>query len=181
MKLIIRNLACPCCIIVVQQICERQGLSLKSIAYGHLELHNELPESQLKQLNQALQVVGLEIISEPKRQLVELVKTLMLAKVHEAKIERGFVLSAYLKKHTLKDYSSLTKLFTSLEGITLEQYFIRLKMQKAKELLAYGTLTIKQVAAALGYSSAQHFAVQFKKSFGLCASAFHPGDAVMVS
>lgn len=181
MKLIVRNLACPCCIIVVQQICAKQGLLLKDISYGHLELQNHISEKELGRLNNLLQEVGLEIINDPKRQLVELVKTLILAKVHEANIERRFVLSAYLKKNTLKDYSTLTKLFSATEGTTLEQYFIQLKMQKAKELLAYKAYSVKQVATALGYSSAQHFAVQFKKAFGVCATACQPGSAVPAS
>jgi len=57
-----------------------------------------------------------------------------------------------------------------VEGITLEQYIIRQKIERAKELLFYDELNLSQIADRLGYSSVAHLSAQFKKITGLTPS-----------
>jgi AraC-like DNA-binding protein len=63
-------------------------------------------------------------------------------------------------------------LFSSVESITLEQYIIRQKIERIKELLIYDELTLSQIAFQLGYSSAAHLSSQFKKVTGMTPSQF---------
>jgi AraC-like DNA-binding protein len=58
-------------------------------------------------------------------------------------------------------------LFSSVEGITIEQYIIRQKIERAKELLFYDEFNLSQIADRLGYSSVAHLSAQFKKVTGL--------------
>jgi AraC-like DNA-binding protein len=57
-----------------------------------------------------------------------------------------------------------------MEGITLEQYIIRQKIERAKELLFYDELNLSEIADRLGYSSVAHLSGQFKKITGLTPS-----------
>ena len=66
----------------------------------------------------------------------------------------------------------LSNLFSEVEGTTIEQFFILQKIEKAKELLVYGELTLSQIASDLGYSSVAHLSNQFKKVTGLTPSHF---------
>src|SRR5687767_12080361 len=78
--------------------------------------------------------------------------------------------SAILTEEFHYDYNYLSNLFSSVEGITLEQYIIRQKIEKAKELLFYDELNLSQIANRLGYSSFAHLSAQFKKVTGLTPS-----------
>ena len=78
--------------------------------------------------------------------------------------------SAWLADELHYDYNYLSNLFSSLEGITLEQYVIRQKIERAKELLFYDELNLSQIANELGYSSVAHLSAQFKKVTGLTPS-----------
>jgi AraC family transcriptional regulator len=58
----------------------------------------------------------------------------------------------------------------SVEGITIEQYFILQKIEKVKEWLVYNELTLSEIAWKLGYSSVAHLSSQFKRITGLTPS-----------
>lgn len=165
-------MVCPRCIMVVKQLLEETGIKAKSILLGEVELYEKPGEEQLRQFNVALLGMGFELLTEPHQQLVEKIKTLMIEKVQKGYIEPHFLLSTYLKSNTLKDYSTLTRVFSEIEGCTIEKYFILQKVEKAKELLLYRRMAIKEIAINLGYSSCQHLSMQFKKATGYTPKDF---------
>ena len=52
------------------------------------------------------------------------------------------------------------------------KYFIHQKIERVKELLAYGEKNISEIADELDYSSVAHLSNQFKKVTGLTPSHF---------
>ena len=81
-------------------------------------------------------------------------------------------LSDLLAKELGHDYSYLSNLFSSVEGVTIEKYLILQKIEKVKELLVYNELSLNEISFQLGYSSVQHLSNQFKKITGLTPSHF---------
>ena len=63
--------------------------------------------------------------------------------------------------------SRFEHLFKQQTGQTFTCYLRRLRMEKAKCLLAGPSLRIKEVAAQCGYSSARSFTLDFKKVTGV--------------
>jgi AraC-like DNA-binding protein len=59
-----------------------------------------------------------------------------------------------------------------VEGTTIEQYFIAQKIERVKELLVYGELTLSEISYQLNYSSVSHLGKQFKKVTGLTPSHY---------
>jgi AraC family transcriptional regulator len=57
-------------------------------------------------------------------------------------------------------------------GVTIEQFFILQKIERAKELIVYDEMSLTQIAYELGYSSVAHLSNQFKKITGLTPSYF---------
>ncbi|GGA24409.1 AraC family transcriptional regulator [Paenibacillus physcomitrellae] len=93
---------------------------------------------------------------------------------------------AYMHEHltgkiTLAELSELVQLspaylsrtFKEMTGYSLIEFFNKLKMDKAKEMLIEGSPKIKEVAGALGYSDEFYFSRLFKKSEGLSPSEFY--------
>ncbi len=81
-------------------------------------------------------------------------------------------LSSFISDKLNKDYDSISSIFSDVEGITLEKYFIQQKIERVKELLVYDELTLSQIASELGYSSVNHLSAQFKKVTGLTPTHF---------
>jgi AraC-like DNA-binding protein len=81
-------------------------------------------------------------------------------------------LSSRLSQTLGVDYSYLSKLFSDVEGITIEKYLILQKVERIKELLVYNELSISEIAYKMNYSSSQHLSRQFKSITGLTPSEF---------
>ena len=60
----------------------------------------------------------------------------------------------------------LSSEFNRVMGESFSHYVTRLRMKKADELMRQGGITVKEVAARVGYVSSRHFACLFKKHFG---------------
>ena len=68
--------------------------------------------------------------------------------------------------------SHLCRIFKTQTGLSQGEYLRRLRMEKARDLLATTTLSIKEVMAAVGYDSKGHFSAHFRRSFGLAPSEY---------
>jgi AraC-like DNA-binding protein len=172
MQLIIKNMVCQRCIMTVDHILKENGLQSESIKLGEVELANDPSEEQLQKLSKQLEAVGFELLDDQKKQVIERIKTLLIEKVQEGNIEDHFSVSKFLTARIYKDYSSISRLFSEVEGITIEQFLILQKIEKIKEWLIYNEIPLSTMAVNLGYSSSQHLSNQFKKLTGMTPTGF---------
>ena len=165
-------MVCPRCIMAVEQILEEQGLQTRFVRLGEVELTAPPAQQALEQFSQNLSRVGFELLDDQKSRQIEQIKTLIIQKVQSGEIEEHFSISKYLGEQIFRDYSSLSKLFSEVEGITIEQFLILQKIEKAKEWLIYNEQSLGEIALNLGYSSPQHLSSQFRKLTGMTPSQF---------
>jgi AraC family transcriptional regulator len=178
MKLIIKNMVCPRCVSSVEQLLEKNNLQVKFVRLGEVELNEEPGKSQLEQFAQDLKATGFELLDDQKTKFIEKVKSLLIQKVQSGNIEEHFSIAKYIVENIYKDYSSISRLFSEVEGITIEQFLIQQKIEKTKEWLIYDEQSLSQIAFNLGYSSTQHLSTQFKKVTGMTPSKFKQLGAV---
>lgn len=171
MKLYIKNMVCPRCIMSVESLLKEKGIAFYFVQLGEIGLVENLSDKQLKVLGEDLSQLGFELLSDPSTQLIDKVKSALIQKIQTG-IEDHFSIQKFLSKKILKDYSSISKLFSSVEGITIEQYFILQRVEKAKELLMYNEMSLSDIAFSLGYSSTQHLSAQFKRVTGMTPTQF---------
>ena len=172
MNLYIKNMVCNRCIMVVKQELEILGLKPIRVSRGEAELKKQLSAKQMQQLNSRLLQLGFEILDDKKQKQIEKIKSLLIKKVQSGDVEEHFSISEYLSNALHKDYSYISRLFSEVEGITVEQFFILQKIEKVKEWLVYGELNLSEISFRLGYSSVAHISAQFKKITGLTPSHF---------
>ena len=173
MLLHIKNMVCHRCRLAVAATLEKLHLKPLHISLGEVRLEEkELDKEQQEQLSEALQAQGFELIDDRRSQLIEQVKTFVIDSIHYRDEPPTKNYSALLSQHLHHDYSYISRLFSEVEGITIEQYIITQKIEKVKELLLYDQLSLSQIAFQLGYSSTAHLSAQFKKLTGLTPSAF---------
>lgn len=170
--LYIKNMVCNRCKIVVRQELEKLGLHPEKIELGEVVLAEAaLTGEQFERIDHALLAVGFERIDDRKARMIEAIKKKVIQKIHGVdQIDRKFNWSDIIAEELHYDYAYLSTLFSSVEGITLEQYIIRQKIEKAKELLLYDEFNLSEIASKLGYSSVAHLSAQFKKITGFTPS-----------
>ena len=126
----------------------------------------------MQQLISRLLQLGFEILDDQKQKQIEKIKSLLIKKVQSGQVEEHFSITAFLSNALHKDYSYISRLFSEVEGTTVEQYFILQKIEKVKELLVYGEENLSEISYRLGYSSVAHLSAQFKKITGFTPSQF---------
>jgi AraC-like DNA-binding protein len=65
------------------------------------------------------------------------------------------------------NFISLNTLFSEIEGITIEKYIIKQKVELVKELLGHNNLNITEIAVKMHYSNVAHLSSEFKSVTGL--------------
>lgn len=167
----IKNMVCDRCKLVVGQELEKLGLKPEKIALGEITVEGDISGETQKKLDDALMSVGFERIDDRKARLIENIKKTVIELIHhDSPQTRKLNWSDILADRLNYEYNYLSSLFSSVEGITLEQYIIRQRIEKVKELLFYDELTLSEIADKLGYSSVAHLSGQFKKITGLTPS-----------
>lgn len=171
MKLYIKNMVCPRCITAVENLLKEIHEKPAHVQLGEVVLTNPLNDDRLKQFAADLQKLGFELLDDSRTQQIEKIKSIVINHIHHLQDDK-FIFSEIIAKELHKEYSQLSKLFSETEGITIEQYIIRQKIEKTKELLAYNEMNLSEIADKLGYSSVAHLSTQFKKVTGLTPSGF---------
>ena len=68
--------------------------------------------------------------------------------------------------------SHVSHLFKTQIGLSPGEYLRRLRMKKARHLLATSMLSVKEIMALAGYNNKSHFLRHFKRSFGLAPTEY---------
>lgn len=71
-----------------------------------------------------------------------------------------------------EDYETLSTLFSSKVGCTLETFIDQRKIEKVKEFLVYTDISLAEIAHVLGYSSTSHLLDQLIKHTGCTSSHY---------
>lgn len=172
MYLYIKNMVCTRCKMAVEDVIHSLEYKLEKVELGEVEIGEELTSDQLEELNKKLQALGFEILDNRKSQIVTKIKSILIDLVQNKNACLDVPLSIFITNKINQDYNTLSQLFSQLESLTIEQYFILLKIEKVKELLVYDELNLKEIAYRLNYSSVAHLSKQFKKTTGLTPTYF---------
>lgn len=158
---------------VIAEELKKLDLHPVNIALGEVIIEEKnLTKEQLNKLSIALQSAGFELIDDKRSKLIEQIKTFIIDLIHYKNEQPKKKFSELLSQYVHHDYSYISKLFSEVERITIEQYIINQKIEKAKELLLYDEQSLSQIAFQLAYSSTAHLSAQFKKLIGLTPSQF---------
>lgn len=173
MKLVVRNMVCDRCRAAVRRVLVAQGMDVKQVDLGEVELEGEPAPAQLEAARASLEAEGFELVDSREAAMIARIKATIVKLVHHSEAGGGRVkLSEHLGDALHHAYAGLSTLFSQVEGITIEQYFLLQRMERVKELIKYDELTLSEIAHRTGFSSVAHLSAQFKKLTGMTPSAF---------
>ncbi|MCU0423244.1 MAG: helix-turn-helix transcriptional regulator [Bacteroidia bacterium] len=173
MVLYIKNMVCQRCIMAVEKLASEAGITFTAIRLGELDTKEELlTEQKLADFDARLLTYGFERIDDKKSKIISRIKQEIIKRIHIETETPKVNWSVLLQEALHYEYHYLSSLFSSVEGITIEQYIIKQKIEKVKEWLIYDEWSQQEIADRLGYSSIAHLSSQFKKITGLTPSAF---------
>ncbi len=172
--LLIKNMVCNRCIKVVGEELRKLGIDVLSITLGEVVVRGSKNQLPLDKMKIVLEENGFELIENKNARIIEKIKLTILELIRSENIDLSSTenYSDIIVEKLGLDYHYLSSLFSSVENITIEHFIILQKIERAKELLKYGELTLSEISYRLGYSSVQHLSNQFRKVTGMTASQF---------
>jgi len=171
-KLLIKNMVCQRCVMTVKDILHKNAIPFENVSLGEVDLTRKLADDELKDLQTSLNKVGFELIETRVNKIVEDIKQRILEYLAMGMDSQNIKLSSFITQKINYDYSYLSDLFSSIEGKTIEQFFILQRIEKVKELIVYDQLSLTEISYQTGFSSVHHLSAQFKKITGLSPSHF---------
>ena len=171
----IKNMVCSRCIRVVREELTSLGLNVQNVTLGEVVVDGDHLDRTI--LKERLHANGFELLETDAAKLVEIIKTLIIDLVQSEDLSEmhenlSDIITKRVGRDVGRDYATLSHLFSSVEAVTIERYFILQKIERAKELLTYGERTASEISYSLGYSSPAHLSRQFKQETGFTPSEF---------
>jgi AraC-like DNA-binding protein len=167
----IKNMVCDRCIKVLRDVLDKQTIELLQIELGRLRLNIE-SDDEIEKLKTLLESNGFSLIGSTEEKLTEQVKVELIKALQKLPLELDKKLSAHLDDALGHEYSKISKVFSITEGITIEKYFIKLKIEKVKELVQAKELNFTEMAQLLDYSHINHLSGQFKSETGMSLTEY---------
>ncbi|WP_425638658.1 helix-turn-helix domain-containing protein [Algoriphagus yeomjeoni] len=170
--LYVKNMVCPRCIASVSEIMDQMGICYSSVELGKVLLESPLSDTQKIQFAEKLKADGFELLEDGKSALISQIKSLLVDQIQHSKEYLAENYSNFIAEKLNHEYSYLSKLFSQVEGITIEKYITKLKIERVKELISYNEKSLSEIADLLNYSSVAYLSAQFKKETGMTPSEF---------
>src|SRR6218665_1223697 len=124
MKLFIKNMVCPRCISTVESLLDKTKIAYKSVILGEADLLKPLSAKKRKELETALKAVGFELIDNRMSVLVDKIKKAVMTYISLPERTRRLNLSTFIASEVNYEYTYISNLFSSIEGMTIEQFYI---------------------------------------------------------
>ena len=165
-------MVCQRCIMTVENILNSLHISYNKVSLGEVDLPVKPTINALKKLEKDLHKAGFELIETRVNKIIEDIKQALIEYLNLGMDSQNIKLSSFITKKLSYDYSYLSDLFSSIEGKTIEQYYILQRIEKVKELLVYDQLSLTEISYQTGFSSVHHLSTQFKKITSLTPTHF---------
>lgn len=156
---------------VVKGILEDLAIPYEAVGEDHIILKEGLPDHMRKTLETALLPYSIEIAQKDSDSIVEQIKNCVRMVVVSDTLRKK-KLSMVLSEKLGYSYSHLSAVFSKETYTSIENFHIFIRIEKAKEMLMQGSMTLGDVAHDLDYSSVAHLSRQFKNVTGLTVSQY---------
>lgn len=170
--LYIKNMVCDRCVMAVEKTLKDNGLVPLEVELGKATVEEDVSAEKIQKIRKNLQDIGFELLDDKKQKTIEKIKTAIIQLIHYNDSHTPVNLSDYLQDKLHQDYSALSKLFSEFSSKTIERYYIEQRIERVKELLTYGELSLTQIAMKMNYSSVAYLSSQFKSVTGMSPSQF---------
>ncbi len=171
--LYVKYMVCKCCIRILRQELEQHGIRVYRIVLGEIDINFDSSKISELEIEKIIYDNGFELVANKDKILVEQIKTAVIELVHIANNMNSIIRNSdYLVEKLGYSYQHLSAIFSKYESNTLEKFIILHKIEKVKEMIEYGDLTLSEIAFTMGYSSVQYLSTQFKNITGISVTDY---------
>jgi AraC-like DNA-binding protein len=169
--LYIDDMVCRRCILSVEKIMTELGWKIDSIQLGEVRAVPPVGPSTIDRLSRDLSKVGFRLLDEHDS-LVSQVKGVVIAYVYNDRVAAGTNLSDLIMARLFKEYSYISRKFSTTTGRTIEAYYTAQRMERARKLLATTDIPVSNISSLLKYAAPSHFSAAFRRAEGVTPTTY---------
>ncbi|RKS55066.1 AraC-like DNA-binding protein [Gillisia mitskevichiae] len=168
----IKNMVCDRCIKVIRNELLAEEVVVLEVILGKVIIDTDNEELTKLKLNKVLTENGFLLISSPENIITEEVKIELIKLLNKFPLKLEGNLSDLLSAKLNSDYSKISKIFSATEKVTIEKYFIKLKIEKVKELIQSKEFNFTEISQLLDYANMNYLSRQFKNETGMSLTEY---------
>lgn len=171
-KLYVRYMVSLRCKLIAKSELNNLGINHLISAQGALEFPEGISSDEQIQLKKNLQKFGLELLEANESMLIDNIINTIIEVIHYSDSLPKISFKEIIHENLGSGSESILKIFTEVKGVSVTQFIVHQKIERAKELLMYHDFTLAEISKKLHYRNENFFVSQFKKITGLPPSYF---------
>lgn len=171
-KIYVKYVVCLRDKIVLQSELEKMGFHYEISVHGAIRFLEKYTKVQYQELKRNLSKKGLILLDEKESELIDRIINTIVEVIHYSESLPNLNFHDIVNKHVISGEESLLKIFSDVKGMSILQFIVIQKIERAKELLLYEDISLKEIAEILNYKNKDYLAAQFKKTTGLTPRYF---------
>ena len=165
-------MVCRHCVAKVAEVTSRiPSLNLLGVELGSVTVEGNPDDDVVDRLDEELRKEGFEVIRSREEAIVSEIKSRLMELTREGNGTHADIASI-LQDSLHMSYRNLSRIFASMEGRTIENYYTALRIERIKELLLDGQMPLSEIAFITGFSSVPHLSTRFKQATGMTPTQF---------
>jgi len=134
-----------CKMMVIEEL-KKLDLHFVIVDLEVVEIQENITAEQRSLLKRNLSKSGLELLDDKRSIIIERIKNLIIEMIHYSEELPKVNYSDYISEKLGYGYTYLANMFSEVKGITIQQFIIIHKIERAKELLIYDELNLTEIA-----------------------------------
>lgn len=171
-KLYVKYMVSMRCKMIAKSELDALDLSYKISSQGAIEFEKEITKGQFNQLKKNLRNFGLVLLSDSESMLIDKIINIIIEVVHYSDRLPKLNFRDLISSHNVPGDESILKIFSDVKGMSVLQFIIIQKVERAKELMLYDDRSLEEITDILNYKNQDYLLAQFKKVTGLTPSYF---------
>ena len=161
----VKGMICSSCLKLLNRELSAKGAEVLDIQLGKIIVRFDSRKVNLDLINEIVVNNEFEIISDPKKILVERTKRWIINFVWDD--DKDGKLTSFLVQKLNRPYYILSRHFSRNLGYSIKQYEQKLKVERAKEKIEFEDLSFSEIAYDLGYYHLSALSRLFKNHTGM--------------
>lgn len=171
-KLFVKYMVCLRDKLILKSELEDLGFSYNFSPHGAINFHESYTQDQYKKLNKRLSKYGMVVLDEDSSMLIDKIIQTIVQVIHYSESLPAVNFSDLVHQYSGKESESILKIFSDVKGMSVLQFIVIQKIERAKEILLYEDMSLSDIAELLNYKNKYYLSAQMKKVTGLTPSAF---------
>jgi AraC-like DNA-binding protein len=171
-KIYVKYMVCLRDKLSVQSILNKQGFKYKMSVHGAIDFLEEISQAQFFELKMNLFKADFILLDEEESILIDRIINMIVEVIHYSETLPKLKFRDIINSYAISGDESILKIFSDVKGMSVLQFIIIQKIERAKELMLYDDMPLSEIAEILHYKNEHLMFAQFKKVTGLTPSYY---------